>query len=598
MRLLHKCAVCFLLLLMISFAGAQSDSSRAGEVLVRKLINGLTAVAMPLPNAAGMELTFQIRCGSIYENDSVRGGANLLQHLLANRVSSALRNAQNKGSLQQTTFLSYTTHEHSIFKLNTTSANIPLCLSLMKEYLYDAYIREEELKQAVDSVLLEIERGINDPAFVFEDRMLKRLYEKDYDKMNPLANPDKLKDISIAYIRDFHLRYYVVNNTTVTATGNFLFIPFEMYLKQTFNAVPKSAYDPEEITNIVDIRPITFTSQFIVEDSVSAPEFHIFWQFPGTNSNNKASYIAHLLTTMLNDNDNFIQVKAAKMGCKKLVAQYEANNFASILRVIVQPARFFTTYNFVVKELMRLEKTLVNESMMNAGKVQFRKNYEILQQTKLFPEKVVHHTAYKDNKYYSLLIDSVMTIDEKSMNLFVLNYMSRSPHITGVKISSALKASLKLDSLFNDINESVGDYVFRYRQNITELEGDTNLMMQNNLLQWLRINSDVYLQVNGYSDESEYNKVRDDTILAFIDSVPTVRARLADMIEKKSFSPAMMRALRIVKFLYENGITADRLSGTGMKFTSDTDEAEIENMKCTLSLEKLMKRSIVRVRNR
>jgi len=53
------------------------------------------------------------------------------------------------------------------------------------------------------------------------------------------------------------------------------------------------------------------------------------------------------------------------------------------------------------------------------------------------------------------------------------------------------------------------------------------------------------------------------------------------------FTPETMRAMRIVKYLYENGIDADRLSGTSMYFTSSNRNEALANMKCTVTLEKL-----------
>lgn len=596
MRLLFKLSLSlFLMMWMTSLTLAQSDTLRPDGVYYKKLRNGMNAVMMPLPSAAATEITFQIRCGSIYETDSVTGIANLLQHLLAYRMADALKNSQNP-AFQNTTLQSYTTPEHSIFKFTTSSDQIAACLMLVKQHFYNAVITEADLKETKDSVLMEVRLAEQNPSVVFEDSILKRVYRNDYEKMKPAGNPDKFESITAEYANKFYEKYYVPNNTIVLGTGNFNVLAFDMHFTRVYDSISRSIYDPEEITTIVDIRPMIHSSQFIVEDSAATPEFQICWQFPGTNSNNKASYSAHLLATMINDYDNFIQVKAAKMGCKKLFAQYEANNFTSILRVVVRPdtANFFSTYQFIVKELMRLERTLVNESMMNAGKIQFRKNYEILKARKEFAEQIVHHTAYKDNKYYVLLIDSVMTITERTMNTFVLNYMSQIPHVTGLKISKELRASLKLDSVFNAIDQGVADYVFRYRQNVTELEGDTNLTMQNNLLQWMQINSDVFVQVNGYSDESEYDKVRDKDVIQFVDSIPTFRKRVADLIQRGYFSPAMMRAMRIIKFLYENGIAAERLSGTGMQFTSDTDAEEIENMKCTLTFDKLRKNKTTR----
>src|SRR5690606_5506679 len=129
------------------------------------------------------------------------------------------------------------------------------------------------------------------------------------------------------------------------------------------------------------------------EDSLPTPEFHICRQFPGLNSNLQASYSAYLFCTIFNDPNNYIQVKARKMGASKLIAQYEANNFSSMLRIILVPSKenFYEPYSFLIAELGRLEKTMVNEGMMNMGKLRFREEFDKSKSTKSYPEQVVKY---------------------------------------------------------------------------------------------------------------------------------------------------------------------------------------------------------------
>ncbi len=226
---------------------------------------------------------------------------------------------------------------------------------------------------------------------------------------------------------------------------------------------------------------------------------------------------------------------------------------------------------------------------MNVAKLQFSKDFELSKKTKEFPEKVVKHWVYKDDSYFRFLSDSIIAVSERKLKIFVMEYMNLNPHVTGLLISKAERERLQVDSAFADVNDSVGNYVFKYLQNITDLEGADNLTMQQNLLQWLQINGDVNIQVNGFSDKGEYNKVREPEIMNWIDSIPTFRKATSDFVEKGYLPPETMRAVKIVKYLYEHGISADRLSGTAMKFSSENDQEAIDNAKCTVTLNKLHK---------
>jgi outer membrane protein OmpA-like peptidoglycan-associated protein len=185
--------------------------------------------------------------------------------------------------------------------------------------------------------------------------------------------------------------------------------------------------------------------------------------------------------------------------------------------------------------------------------------------------------------------DSLAKTDEDNLKNFVIDYFNQNAHVSVLRISKADRETLQVDSFFTDLDESVEKYVFTYRQNITDLEGADNQLKARNLLQWLRANPDINVQINGYSDEHEYNRVNNDTIISFIDSIPTFEKLKNDVVKKGYLRPEMMRAMKIVKYLYDNGIAAERLSGTAMVFSSSNKREAMDNMKCTLTLDKVHK---------
>jgi hypothetical protein len=143
------------------------------------------------------------------------------------------------------------------------------------------------------------------------------------------------------------------------------------------------------------------------------------------------------------------------------------------------------------------------------------------------------------------------------------------------------------DQQYFPLDESVGDIRFTYDLNKTEIETDEARQNLRRIIQWLRINTDMHVQVNGFSDEGEFVKSYDDSVLRFIDSTVTFHKAMPDVTRKGYLRIEFMRAMRIAKALYEAGITPDRITGTSMVFTSDTKEAAAANRKCTITLEKI-----------
>ena len=207
-----------------------------------------------------------------------------------------------------------------------------------------------------------------------------------------------------------------------------------------------------------------------------------------------------------------------------------------------------------------------------------------MKKTKEYPSSVIKAWAFDNESYFPELLDSVSAVGVRTLRNFAVDYFTQSPHVTGLRINRTDRQELKIDSLFPEVDQSVKKYDFKYRPNITNLEGEDNLTMQQNLLQWLLINNDVSVQVNGFSDEHEYNRAYDDSILRFIDSIPTFQKSIPDIVKKKYLKPATMRAMKIVKYLYDHGIAPDRLSGTSMMYKSANKQEEADNRKCTLTL--------------
>ncbi len=552
----------------------------------------MNAVLKTTPGASATELELYIKTGSVYENDSLSGINNIINQMLGKKVEAALQKGTGGLSVSNTSFSTYSTSEHTVFHFTCSEANIPACLTLIRNNVFSAAITKEELDSAVAATTRQIETNRSDYKKLFDEKLLREIFRQDYDKMNPLGNPAKFKNINLRTVNIFFHRYYVPNNSILTITGKFDIDTFRDQFNTAFNTLPKSEFDPETITKIIDFRPMVYNNQVIVTDNaVSVPEFQICWQFPGTNSYQEGSYYGYLLSAMLNDKNNYLNVIAAKMGCRKLSFQYEANEFNGILRVILLPDKnlLVPTYHWLITQIGNLNQTLINESMINAGKVIFKQEYSKLRSSKEYPSWIVKNWPYSDNTYFTTLLDSVMGTSENGMQRFVAEYLMENAHVSGLLISEADRTALNIDSLFTEVNDSVGDYIFTYRPNITDLEGADNQIKLRNLLQWLKANLDVSIKVNGFSDVSEFNKAYDDTLMRYIDSIPTFRKTMPDLIAKGYLRPEMMRSLKLIKYLNDNGIEQDRLSGTSMPLHSSNKKEEEDNMKCTIILSKARK---------
>jgi hypothetical protein len=72
--------------------------------------------------------------------------------------------------------------------------------------------------------------------------------------------------------------------------------------------------------------------------------------------------------------------------------------------------------------------------------------------------------------------------------------------------------------------------------------------------------------------------------------MPSFSRVTSEIIKKKrTIRPELARAAKIVRYLYDHGISAERLDGTAMMYKSENKQDAADNMKCTLTLNKLRK---------
>lgn len=580
----------FMLLLATGYS--QNNIRLDSAVYQSKLLNGMNVVSSANPNAALVEIGCYVKMGAVYENDSVSGISYLVQNILADKIASYLRQGKADVSFQNTSLKSFTTTEQSVFQLTCSPANYSACLQLLRDSIFNSVISPVELSEKIEIVRKEIQAGKINYQTKFDNQLLQRLFRKDVNRQLTTGDTSgSFPFVDWLHVDKFLEKYYVPNNTIINGWGNFEIDKFQAATVKYFGTLRKSEFDPESITKIIDFKPMLYSTQFTVIAPVEQPHFEICWQFPGVRSNVKSSYYAFLLSAMLNDPNNFIQVKARKLGCKKFMAVYDANNFSGIFKVILEAEkdRAFPVYRFVLNEIQRIDETLINETMMKAGMLRFNREYNAIKNSKDYLQWLTKYWVYDDASYFPTLEDSVFQLGERRMRKFVIEYIKQSAQVTGLMINETDRTELKADSILPDLDPSVNDYVFNYRANITDLEGADNLQKQSNLLHWLLLNPDLMVQVNGCSDKGEFGKAKDDSIRAFIDSIPTFAKVKQDLIKTGSLRPEMMRAMKMIKYLYDHGIAIDRLKGTSMPFSSKNDQEAIENMKCTITLDKLRK---------
>jgi outer membrane protein OmpA-like peptidoglycan-associated protein len=200
---------------------------------------------------------------------------------------------------------------------------------------------------------------------------------------------------------------------------------------------------------------------------------------------------------------------------------------------------------------------------------------------------VVRYRFSNDENYFTSFADSIKGVTVEQMNSYVNTYFNDIADTRDLMVQGNSSKTDSSGQQYFALDDSIGEIKFTYDLNKTDIETDEAKQNLQRVIQWLNINPDMHVQINGFSDEGEFVKSYDDSVLRFIDSTATFHKAMPDATKKGYLRIEFMRAMKIAKALYEAGISEDRISGTSMVFTSDTQEAAAGNRKCTLTFEKI-----------
>ena len=281
-------------------------------------------------------------------------------------------------------------------------------------------------------------------------------------------------------------------------------------------------------------------------------------------------------------------------GIKDLTASFDCNNFQGMLtinatvtdsnynmafyRIDTMIEGFKKKDYFSTEELQATNKT-VNDEFNNLRK-----------HTHAYMTQVAKYRFSNDENYFPSLADSISNVTVQTMQGYVNEYFVGRAGVKCLYVDSASLAAAPAGQLYYLLDESIKEVRFSYPQNVADIDTVTGTADLERLIQWLRINPDMHIQINGFSDKSEFSKSYDTTVTRFIKNTPTFRKAMPDAIKVGYLRLEMMRAMKIAKAVYEAGIGEDRITGTSMVFTSDSDEGAANNRKCTVTLEKIQPR--------
>jgi hypothetical protein len=265
--------------------------------------------------------------------------------------------------------------------------------------------------------------------------------------------------------------------------------------------------------------------------------------------------------------------------------------------------------NFEVKTKLYKNATTYNMSYNSSAneKQQFYQFIKILQNidfTKLLTSTNLIDLLKMKLRKYSIENKSMITLEQNIVENWSINriedFFIYDKKVKGININDLIDfyrmyiknrpfvvsviKSHQGDQDLLEVDESyVKNVEVQYDYNLADIKQESEIEKVNKVLQWMLINPLSFLQINGYADKSEFLKVNSTEIDSFVIKYP--KFNLVSSFKRKNTWKRldMFRAIKLCKFLIDNGVNPDKLNGSGVILNSGEDDDKRKHQKVTFT---------------
>jgi predicted Zn-dependent peptidase/outer membrane protein OmpA-like peptidoglycan-associated protein len=586
MKYFFKTAASLLIIIFGSTGIYAQDTTDIFRVVTAS--NGQSFVLSPTNNVGSTIYTdIYFRIGPVYEFDSVSGISFILSKIIDAHIESELK---TNGSGRKIKYYSTVDPERIGFHFECALPDLEYVLTIVNKKINSAQFDAEGVDEAKTEFRADLDSLKLLGSYVKDTKVMKKLWGKDYKKVNPYGDQKTYVRLTADDLALFHKKYFLPLNNSIYILGNF---PYKETLDEAQNiskGFRSREFNPELINKVIDFRLVITNVQLLTEGR-EKNAMSISYQNPGARSDRIGTYCAFVLTQLMNNKNGRIQKSMKAAGIKGFKAAYDCANFYGTMVISAQAPDSNVFQGFEV--MAQLIHDISQKDYFKDGEIETaQRNIEIeyndlkANNIRGFMSMVSRYRFSNDERYITSMIDSIKSVNVEQMRNYTSDYYAEHCGVRCLMIPDTSIIDTSSDQYFA-LDESIGDTKFTYELNKSDIETKEAKQNLQKVIEWLKINPDIHIQINGYADAGEFMKAYNDTILRFIDSTATFHKAMPDATKKGYLRLEMMRAIKIAKAIYEAGIGEDRITGTSMVFNSDSNEGAAENRKCTITLEKI-----------
>lgn len=429
-----------ILLFIFSITIFSKPLKNTSNLVTGKLSNGITYyIYKNKKPEEKAELNLVVKAGSLYEEEQEQGLAHFLEHMAFNGTTKYEKNdmikyLQSLGLSFGGDLNAYTSFDRTVYKLqipSSTSEDIEKGVEVLKEWATEVTLAPEQVESEKKVIIEEwrLRQGLSQRLGDIHKKAVfggSRYFER-----FPIGLPETINGATSQILKNFYERWYLPENMSVIAVGDFDPIQVENIIKKYFNYTSdKKATVPEDYKLAeLENKYIVFTDPEITYNTFYMTKL-LDRTIINTEEGMKTNIIDQLLFNILNTRlANLCKLDNSPL-MESLVYKYSINNHSDIFSAVaaVRDGRMEEGAALLNAALKTSVINGINKTELELEKKNIYNSYKTLVANK---ESIQHGTYVDALVEYVMSGDSFLDID-KEFELF-------SKELDSIKLSDLNK---------------------------------------------------------------------------------------------------------------------------------------------------------------
>lgn len=522
------------------------------------LVNGLKVIIIEDTSAQNISIQLSINVGTSYESKAVAGGSELIAAKAARFFSK-----YNTQCILTNDYTGYYTTTNSIDNLSEIFTSH---LAAFNENIDSNTnnVNTQYIQYNTSFTSCTANKGC--------ENAVKIIYENNENRLGRPISDFHNDTTFLMNVAKFKSSFYCPQNAFLVVNGNFKKAEVYKIIQNILLDWKDCTYSPFRTFPVQNIKTSDYNVHLVTNDETNSSNLNIYQPGPVVYKNKRDVLTGLLFANIINNNQSAIRSYFADtFKLNNVRCDFNLRRFISLFSLKYEVDS--NNINFIknYRKLDFLADRRHYDSDLSKSKILLIDKLGSTSNTKDYINTLTLFNATTSLDYYGKIQDSINSITVKDIVDFVNKYILNNKFVA---VFNNRQIVGEIDSIFTETAIYPEAYEFYFKRNTGIFDNDSAYIILNSLYQWLVLNANSKIKINGVAGNDELLTVKDDDMLNFYKNHPEFVISPSDLIPTKKMRLDVYRSMTIVRKLVEKGISLNQISGTGKLRNPDAESPE------------------------